>query len=56
MVLVSYPKRVIHGVICGGGVLWDALRGNKKADRYLLTRQVLLSLGAAKAGFRHLND
>jgi hypothetical protein len=38
MVLVSYPKRVIHGVNCRLGVLWDVPEGNKKAGRYPLAR------------------
>jgi len=60
MVLVSYPKGVIDGIICRGGVLWEVPEGNKKAGCYPLARRVLLSLGAtvcsigtAKAGFRH---
>ena len=56
MVLVSYPERVIHGVNCRLGVLLDVSGGNKKAGRYLLARQVLLSLGAANAGFGHPGD
>ena len=47
MVLVSYPERVIQGVNCELGVWVDVSGGNKKAGRYVLARQVLLSLGAA---------
>jgi hypothetical protein len=53
MVLVSYPERVIRGVICRLGELRDVPGGNKKASRYPLARQVLLSLYAADVGFRH---
>ncbi len=44
MVVVSYPERVIHGVICRLGGLWNVPRSNKKAGRYPLARQVLLFL------------
>ncbi len=38
MVLVSYPKRVIHGVICGEWRVMGCAEGNKKAGRYPLAR------------------
>lgn len=56
VVLVSYPERGIKGVNCRLGVLWDGLRDDKKAGRYPLARQILLSLCAANAGLRHSND
>jgi hypothetical protein len=56
MVLVSYPERVVHGVICRPGVLRDVPGDNKKAGHCPLVHQVFLSLGATKAGFRHPGD
>ena len=51
---MSYPERVIQGVIFRPGVIWDP--GRIKKASYLLSRQVFLSLCAANAGFRHLSD
>jgi hypothetical protein len=50
MVLVSSPESVNQGVNCKLGALWDVPGGNKKAGRYPLARQVLLSLCAARLG------
>ena len=50
---MSYPERIILGVICRLGVLGDVPGGNKKAGLNPLTRQVLLSLYSADVGFRH---
>jgi hypothetical protein len=56
VVLVSSPESVIQGVNCRLGGLWDVPRGNKKAGRFLLGRQVSLSLGTANAGFMRPGD
>jgi hypothetical protein len=56
MVLVSYPKRVIQRVICRLGGLRDVSGGNKKAGRYALTRQLMLSLCVADAGPKYPSD
>jgi hypothetical protein len=56
MVLVSYPDRIIHRVICRLGVLRDVSGGNKKAGRFPLTRQIMLSLCVADAGPKHPSD
>jgi hypothetical protein len=53
MVLVSYLERAIQGINFMLGALWDVPRGNKKAGRYPLARQILLSLFPANASFRH---
>jgi len=50
---VSYPERGIQGVNYKFGVLWDASGDNKKAGRYPLARQALLSLCSADPGLGH---
>jgi hypothetical protein len=50
MVLVSSPERVIQGVNCRLGALWDMPGGNKKAGRYPLARQVLLPWCGTRSG------
>ena len=59
---MSYPERVIQGVNCRLGLLWDGAGGNKNgplfasSPDFLSLGAAVCSVGTADAGFGHPAD